>query len=361
MEAYDHLLPFLETTSWSFSYGAIKGQLGSRWSDHLAVDPGLQAAQAKALGFCGVLVDRDGLEAGLPSLEQYVDAVGPPIASAERRWYLFSLQDTEPDLRARDFVDRPQTVYGTAFTVPQADEDAVVTRWTTSDVASIAVWNPASEPQTVVLELQIAAANCPLGQLVEILVDGLARTTLEVAPGDTSTLRLPLPLPARAPTLVDLRTPSPGCVDGGHDVPVGIRIQDASFTAVDPQTVAHYFERGFLPVEYSIDGSPLSWTAGGGTAFADILNSGSDPIEATIDLELVAPPCGTPREISIAARGEAVATTPIAPGVTVPVRLPVSLRPFETVSISFQDLQPGCSPPGDGRLLGVGVRNLSIE
>lgn len=361
MEAYDHLLPFLETSSWRFSYGAIKGQLGSRWSDHLAGEPRRQAAQAKSLGFCGILVDRNGLESGAPPVEQYVEEVGPPIASADDRWYLFSLQDTDPDPLAQDFLSRPETRYGPTFTAPQADEDAVVTRWTTSEEASITVWNPSTAPQTVVMELPVAAANCGVGQVVDVRVDGVTRTTLDVAPGGLSTVRVPLLLPARDRSVVELRTPSLGCVEEGHDVAVGIRIEDASYTRTGPQAVAPYWGQGFLAVEYDLSGIPKSWTTGGGSASIDLLNTTSDPIDATIDLELLAPPCGQPREISIGTDGQTLAVTSVAPGETVPLRLPVSLQPFESVSLSIEDLQAGCSPPGDSRLLGIGVRDLTTE
>jgi hypothetical protein len=361
MEAYDHLLPFLESTSWAFSYGAIKGQLGSRWTDHLAVDPAAQAAQAKELGFCAVLVDEQGLETGLPSLTQFAEALGPPVASAAGRWHLFSLQDVEPDSRAREFLSRPEVRYESGFTAPTLGEDAVATRWTTADSARLSVWNPSFEERALVMELRVTAAVCGKGQQVEVLVDGAGRTSLMLEPGESALLRVPLSVPARGQSEVELRTPSARCPDDRQPEPVGVSVQDAMFTSTGLADIGFLWNDGFLPPEYDFSGNPLSWTAGDGIGTGDLVNTGADAVNATVDLELLAPPCGSTREVTITANGEVLAVEALEPGSTTPVRLDVSLDPYQSLPLLFADPGPGCQPPGDSRLLGAGVRLMGVS
>jgi hypothetical protein len=361
MEAYDHLLPFLESPSWKFSYGAIKGQLGSRWSDHLAVDPALQAAQAKGLGFCGILVDEQGLDDSLPTIGQYAEALGPAIATASGRWHLFSLRDVAPDVSATEFLDRPEVRYEDGFTPPVADDDAIVTRWTTGDAATVSVWNPASDPQALVMELPLTAADCRPGQQVDLTVDGSSRAAETLSPGESTTVRLPLSVPARGSSVVTLRTPSVGCPFEGQSVPVGVQIEDATFVSTGEQAVGFFWNSGFLPPEYDLSGKPLSWTTGASTATADVVSTDPTATAATVDLELLAPPCGSPRNVTVAADGHELADVPLTPGATTPVRLEVPLPPAGSVDLQFTDSGPGCIPPGDSRQLGAGVRLVAVS
>ena len=359
MEAYDHLLPYLASSEWRFSYGGIKGQLGSRWTDHLSVNPTEKAQQARSAGFCAMLVDRLGLDASSASLEQYVEALGEPIAVALDRWYLFDLGGNPKSADQAEIFTKPEVNYGKDFTREIADEAAVVSRWTRSEVSAFRVWNPSNSESELIMSLGLTAAECSNEQSVDIRVGGDTRRKVALKPGQREEIRIPLAIPARSSTDVELVTPSPRCEDAGQ-IDVGVRMEDARFTkATDPDGVIT-FVSGYWDSEIDVDGSLRRW-GDGPIGELEVINTDSDARTAVLSVDLQAPPCGAPQAVTIDINGKRALSQALTPGQSLPISLPVPLDGFGTSIVRLTSDSPGCTVSGDARNLGVALINPTLR
>ncbi len=356
MNAYDHLLPYLASTDWRFSYGAIKGQLGSRWTDHLAVDPATKAEQARSAGFCAMLVDRQGLDASSASLEQYVEALGDPLATAQDRWYLFALGGDPDSAQDAEIFTRPEVNYGDDFTPEAADEAGIVSRWTQSQDSSFLVWNPGLSDSDFIMTVAVTAAECANNQEVTFLVDGVERESTSLTPGERREFRIPIRVPAQSYSEVQLLTPSLRCDHAGEPSDVGVRMEDARFTRVTGSRGAVTVLSGYWPPEQEPDGSILRW-GDGSPGELEVLSTNPNPGTAIFSAELQAPPCGQPQTVTIAVDGNASLTRPIGSGQALPIEIPVPLESLGTKKVEITSDFPGCTVPGDDRNLGVALRN----
>jgi len=359
MQAYDHLLPYLVSNDLRFSYGAIKGQLGSRWTDHLSVQPGEQAEQARLAGFCAMLVDRLGLDSTSASLEQYVEALGEPIAIAQDRWYLFDIGGSPTDADEAEIFTRPEVDYGTDFGPELVDDAGVVSRWTRSDDSAFRVWNPAAQPSQLIMNLPLTAAQCPSGQDLQVLVDGENRRAMSLAPGTREEIRIPLEIPARSFAEIELLTLSPRC-DEGDQSGVGVKMEAARFTKVFNAAGDISFVSGYWDPEIDTDGSSRRW-GNGSTGVIEIINTDSTAKTAVFRVDLQAPPCSAPQAVTIDVNGTTLLSQALTPGQVTPVSLPVALDGFGLSIIRLTSDSPGCTVSGDERNLGVAVINPTLR
>lgn len=360
MQAYDHLLAYLSSTQLRFSYGAIKGQLGSRWTDHLAVDPATKAEQARAAGFCAMLVDSQGLDASSASLKQYMDALGEPIATAQDRWYLFALGGDPNSAQDAEIFTRPEVNYGDDFAVESADTAGVVSRWTQSRESSLEVWNPDLVDSGLIMNLGMTAAQCANEQAVVILVDGVERESTAIAPGERREFLIPLRVPARSFSDVQIQTPFPGCLQEGESSAVGVRLEDASFTRASDPNGHVVVQSGYWDPEEDSEGGLWRW-GNDSTGVLEVFSTDPNPRTTLFSAELQAPPCAQPQTATISVDGSVALRLPIAPGQPFAVDVPVPLDEFGEAIVEITTDFPGCSVEGDDRLLGVALKDPRVN
>lgn len=358
--AYDQLLPYLAGVPGSFSYGAIRGQLGSRWTDHLAVQPGALAEQAAAEGFCAILVDSSGLDSDSPSIEQFEQALGAPTSTAMDRWFLFALPSVARVDPRSSLFSKPEVNYGSDFTPEWIADSGEMVRWTRGTDASLKVWNPGVQEMEWIAQATVLAADCPNEQSVEVSTVSGYRNTFRLAPGEVREVLIPLRVPSRSNAVVSIATPSPGCMQDGEAVPVGVRISDLRFTT-NRQPGADITEfNGFHPVEFGESGDVWRWM-NGNSGVIEILSTSDEPTTVTVTGQLQGPLCSPSDVVSVSADGNADQSFTVTPETAVSFVVPLSLQPFASATVGFSSASAGCFVDGDDRLLGPKVQNLRIS
>ena len=357
--AYDQLLPYLAGIPGPFSYGAIRGQLGSRWTDHLAIQPATLAEQAAAEGFCAILVDSLGLDSDSPSLDQYKRELGQPTSTAMDRWFLFTLPSVVRVDPRSSLFSKPEVNYGSDFTPEVIADSGEMVRWTRGSGASLKLWNPGVQEMEWIAQTTVLAADCPNEQSVEVTTDSGFRNALRLAPGEVREVLIPLRVPSKRNAVVSIATPSPGCMQGGEAVPVGVRISDLRFTT-NRQPGADITEfNGFHPVEFGDSGDVWRWMDGNKGAI-EILSTSDEPTTVTVTGQLQAPLCSPSDVVSVSADGNANQSFTVTPETAVSFVVPLSLEPFASATVGFSSESTGCFVEGDERLLGPKVQNLGI-
>lgn len=360
MQAYDHLLPYLSDTPWRLSYGAVRGQLGSRWTDHLAVQPEPLAQQVAAEGFCGVLVDTYGLDQNSPSLQQYEEALGPPLATALERWFVFALPASEPADASQSLFSRPEVDYGSDLTPEEITDEGLVSRWTQGPESTLRVWNPGPQPVELIARTTLTAATCPNEQKVQLVTSSGYSESLRILPGEEREVFIPLRVPAQDKVVVRVMTPSAGCPQGEYSRPVGVRMTDLRFTSNRQPGADIATLTGFFPEETGPSGETWRWIDGD-TAIAQLLSTSSEPITVALSGSLQSPPCQTTQVVEVTVDGRLVQAVTVTAQALTPLKVPIDLDPFEAASITFSSSTPGCLVASDERLLGPKVQSIDIS
>lgn len=358
--AYDQLLPYLAGVPGSFSYGAIRGQLGSRWTDHLAVQPAPLAEQAAAEGFCAILVDSSGLDSDSPSLDQFEQALGAPIATARERWFLFALPSATRLDPQSSLFSKPEVNYGSDFTDEEISDSGDMVRWTRGSNASLRVWNPGVQEMEWIARTTLLAADCPNGQSVEFSTASGYKNAFRLSPGEVREVLIPLRVPSRGNTRVNISTPSQGCVQDGKSVPVGVRVSDLRFTTNQQPGADVAAFTGFHPVESTDVGDVWRWI-NGDTAAIKVLSTSDQPTTVTVTGQLQAPLCSVTDVVNVSADGKVIQSLTVTPDTASSFVVPLSLEPFASAAVAFAAASTGCLVEGDERLLGPKVQNLSIS
>ena len=358
--AYDQLLPYLAGVPGPFSYGAVRGQLGSRWTDHLAVQPADLAQQAAAEGFCAILVDVDGLTTDSPSLEQYERVLGPAASSALDRWFLFSLPGTERAEPKNSLFSKPEVNYGSAFTPEKFNAEGEMTRWTRSPEASLKVWNPGLQEMEWIARTTLEAADCPNDQTVELRTSSGFKEAMSLDPGEQRDVFIPLRIPSKGHVTVNVLTGSEGCAQEEEASPVGVRISDLRFSTNQQSGADIAKSTGFHPVETSDSGDVWQWMNGDSSAI-QVISTSNDASTVTVSGQIQAPLCKPADVVTVTVGGNAVQTLTVTPGAVANFVLPLSLDPFASATIGFTASSPGCFVDGDERLLGPKVQNLRVS
>jgi hypothetical protein len=93
MEGYDHLVPYLTSTSLRWSHGAMRGTAAGDWQLALPTDnPSALATDLAAAGFCAVEVDSAGYSSEDDPTRELAARLGAPLASSpEGRLTAFDL------------------------------------------------------------------------------------------------------------------------------------------------------------------------------------------------------------------------------------------------------------------------------
>lgn len=231
MMAYDLLLPYLFSESWKYSYGAINSQLGSRWTDHLSVDPGSQAAEAKGLGFCALLVDAKGLDENSAGIDQYLGALGSPVSVVDQRWFLFDLGRVVADESATRVLSEPELVFGGGWAPPVMNSEGVVTRRIINSDAIFEVWNPSNRDSRFRMSLALSAGNCISANAVEIDVDSVTLDRFSIQPNQRVERSLPILVPGRGKSEVAVKISGGACGEGSLESGGGVLVEDPKFAA----------------------------------------------------------------------------------------------------------------------------------
>lgn len=358
--AYDQLLPYLAGIPGSFSYGAIRGQLGSRWTDHLSVQPQVLGEQAASEGFCAILVDSLALDERSPSLDQFEQVLGPATTMAMDRWYLFSLLRRE-GVSARDSLfSKPEVNYGTQLSLSTSMENGVVTRWVRGAEASLRVWNPGVEQMEWLAGTTVFAAECPNEQVVEITTESGFAQELQLTPGEQRDVLIPLRIPAKGSEVVQVRALSPSCVKPGEEEPVGVRISDLTYLTNSQSGAEAAAFSSFHPEEFSDSGDMWRWMDGDISSFEVISTSNRNTI-ASVTGQLQAPLCQPNGYVRVEVESQTTQTLPVTVDSTTNFVLPLALSPFGRATVTFVSSNPGCFVEADERLLGPKVQNLRIE
>ena len=355
MQGYDHLLPSLASETERFSYGAIFGQLGSRWSEHLSVQPAALASEAAALGFCRVLIDAVGLDETSPSLQQYQEAMGAPLATVENRWYLFSLDGISPDPTASNIFIRPEVDYAQGFTDGQMTEDAVFYRWITGNEATLRVWNPDATARGWVMELPISAPSCQPMQRLQVSIDGVPYETMALADAIPSIAAVPVYLPAQSFVDVDLTPELPGCSMPSVTPSVRARLEHPSFRAASEAGLLAIPATGFWPQES--DGVDTWQWSSEPEGLVRVFNTNAVPAQVSFKAQIQAPPCGGPLQVAVSVDGERRESVSLLPGESKEVSVSMNIAPSSEAELTLMSTQPGCSVGDDERVLGPGIRN----
>lgn len=232
MNAYDQLLPYLYSDSWRYSYGAISGQLGSRWFNRLSVNPSALAEEAKSLGFCAILVDVNGLDANSPSLTQYQDALGEPVAAALNRWYLFNLGVPPGKSPTNDMFLIPEIEYSRGWTDGEVNAQGGISRWMDSSWSVMEVWNPANDSRKLNMTLPLTVAACQSNRNLEIYVNSKLHRTLDLSPEELLTVDIPLDLPARGRSEVALHVEGAPCGAEPISGDQGVQVEAGNFSPI---------------------------------------------------------------------------------------------------------------------------------
>jgi phosphoglycerol transferase len=233
MLAYDLLLPYLFSNSWKYSYGAISSQLGSRWTDHLAIDPSSQAAQAKGLGFCALLVDAKGLDENSAGIDQYLGALGSPVSVADQRWYLFDLGRIAADESAIRLLTEPELVFGEGWASPEMNAEGRVTRWIDDSEAAFQVWNPSNEDSRLKMNYALSAGNCKSARTVEVHVGSVTIDQFSIQPNQRVERSLPMVVPGRGMSEIAVKASGGTCGEGSLESNAGVLLEDPRFTVND--------------------------------------------------------------------------------------------------------------------------------
>jgi hypothetical protein len=169
MGDYEHIRPYLSSTSLTYSYGAVKGSLED-WHGPLSGAPlALLLDVGAALGFDAVYVDLNAYEDGAQKLQDSLDAeLGPAILrSRSDRLALWDLRPRAADLESRLTQARldelreagRQPVRG--FLIDGFDTVGMMTGSMSRDAepeAVVRLTNPRDETVRVVLETGLATA-----------------------------------------------------------------------------------------------------------------------------------------------------------------------------------------------------------
>lgn len=104
MRDYDHLLPYLTSTSLHWSYGAMRGTSRADWQLGLPTkDLRATAEDLAAAGFCAIEVDTSGYSTANNPAAELARTAGPPVsASSDGRLVAFDLRSLCSRLRARE-------------------------------------------------------------------------------------------------------------------------------------------------------------------------------------------------------------------------------------------------------------------
>jgi hypothetical protein len=359
MNSYDHLLPYLVSSREKFSYGAMRGQLGSRWTDHLPTQPEALALRAAEEGFCALLIDKNGLDENSPSLGQFEQALGPAAATALGRWFLFDLPDmkrVEPKL---SLFSKPEVDYGSGLTPPKSADDGIERRWTEGASSRIRIWNPAPVEMEWIARTTAMAAECPNGQRVQLATSGGFSADFTLSPGESREILLPLRIPARAGVDLIMETPSPGCSNTEQPADVGVQIRDLLFQDVNQPGVEIVESAGFHPEETGPSGEVWRWIDGS-TAQITLMSTSNRPTAAVLTGIIQAPLCQTSQEVHVDVDGERVQSLRVTADSATPLIQPLNLDPFGEVQVTFTSSSQGCTVPNDDRLLGPKVQGVSL-
>ena len=192
MSTYDSLLPYVASESASFSYGATWGQVGATWQQRLSNEPAFVVDQAKAAGFCGIVVDAFGFDQPDVVLDGFTQSLGAPISSAVDRWFVFNVAAGKPfDPEAPLFTD-PELRWTPGTSKLEFTEDFTPVYRTQLGETTFFVTNPDSSKRKFNVNLELWAENCSVSSSIDT---GQKETVnVELNRGDRETISFPLEL-----------------------------------------------------------------------------------------------------------------------------------------------------------------------
>lgn len=230
---YDLLRPYLHTDTIAWSYGGMKGREAD-WQEQLVdvTTPELVEGLV-AVGFRGIVIDRNGYDEAAASLEaELTTTTGrAPLVSPDGRWFFFDLSGLErrstseelADLRA-ELLEGPRLELGGCAGVEGEGEGRF--QWCAASVDGSVL--TAGTPEPSVLEAEVQA---PAGSgVLHVTIDGVT-TDVPVGPEVTA---IRLELPAAPEVHIEIDAEVPAVVAAGDPRDLRFRLISPDVTPVTP-------------------------------------------------------------------------------------------------------------------------------
>lgn len=219
---YDQYLPFLASANRTFSFGQFEGQLGALWQQSLPTDSSALAATAKALGFCGIEVDRAAIKDPDAVVSGLTDVLGLPIATAADRWELFSLQKVaglfpEGDPRLSSDVRFAKGFTGAGITGRHES-----TAFLPGNTGTLKIGNPSTVSEHVTGDITFSLPLCSPNSAITV-TSAAGQSLVALKSGQQASLPLDFSLAPRQIETFTLSGSTTGCADD-PSLPDGIRV-----------------------------------------------------------------------------------------------------------------------------------------
>lgn len=179
LEPWQPLRPYLHSRTLRWSFPAMRGRPGDVWARELgAAEPAQMVAQLRAVGFRGILVQRDGYPDNGAKIEAQLRLAisGEPLVSPNGQLAFYDLGHEggetggEGDGRL-SFAERERVLHPVVFTWPSGfydlEQDARVTyRWGESS-AEARIENDSALERKIAVKMRFGAAHPPARLIIE--------------------------------------------------------------------------------------------------------------------------------------------------------------------------------------------------
>jgi len=165
-QAYDHLWLALADLDSNFSYGAHLQTQQFSWQKNLnESDPTKLLLQAAAVGYCVVVVDLAAFESRVETGNQWIKAVGAPLAvSSAARYAAWEVENQYTKNQLRELT---ALSWSGSFAAGEVDESIQIDFYDTT--FSLFALNPTQEDLVGEISLQARSGNCSPAQNLKVL------------------------------------------------------------------------------------------------------------------------------------------------------------------------------------------------
>jgi hypothetical protein len=164
--AYDHLWLALADQEFNFSYGAHRQTQQFSWQKNLnEPDPMKLLLQAAAVGYCAVVVDLAAFESRVETGNQWIKAVGAPVAvSSAARYAAWKAPDQYTRNQLRELT---ALSWSGSFAAGEVEDSIQIDFYDTE--FSLFALNPTQEDIVGEISLQARSGNCSPAQNLKVV------------------------------------------------------------------------------------------------------------------------------------------------------------------------------------------------
>jgi hypothetical protein len=182
--AYDHVRPYLHSTSLRWSFGAMSARPEDWQTEVAGAPPRTLLPTLAAVGFAGVHVDRSAYPDGGRAVELELAALldTAPIISPDNRFAFFDIRAYGRDLRARSAAGELEALADATLHPPRSEwsddfgtrrqEGVDAARWMNVPEATVTVTNPSDSQRSATLFVKLARPGGEPGTVTITLPDG---------------------------------------------------------------------------------------------------------------------------------------------------------------------------------------------